>query len=141
MIQSTERLVELIHSKHQVLVQLRDLVQRQTDLVASGDTSSLLRLLAAKQKLIAALQGLERELGPRYAEDPDRRVWVSREQRNRCAKQAVECNELLREIVILERSSAERMTARRDEVAQQLEQVHAAAHIRKVYEVQRRNHA
>ena len=97
--QATQRLAELVHSKHQVLLQLRELGLRQADLVASGDTASLLKLLAVKQQLIAALQGLEHELAPRYLEDPDQRIWPSPERRAQCAHQAAECNELLREIV------------------------------------------
>ena len=138
--QATERLAELIRGKHQVLVQLRELGRRQADLVASGDTASLLKLLAVKQQLIVALQGLERELAPRYEEDPERRVWQSPQQRAHCADKAAECNELLREIVNLEKSSAEKMTARRNEVAEQLQQVHAAAQVRSAYEAQRRDH-
>jgi hypothetical protein len=138
--QATERLAELIRNKHQVLLQLRELGLRQASLVASGDTASLLKLLAVKQQLIAALQGLERELSPCYEEDPDERVWPSPEQRAECARQATACNGILREIVSLEKSSAAIMTTRRNEVAQQLQQVHAAAHVRSAYEAQRRSH-
>jgi hypothetical protein len=137
--QATERLAELIHNKHQVLTQLRELGLRQANLVAVGDTTSLLKLLAVKQQLIVALQGLERELSPCHEENPDERVWSSPEQRAECARQASASNELLREIVNLEKSSAEIMTTRRNDVAQQLQQVHAAAHVRGAYEAQRRS--
>ena len=59
--QATEQLAELIRKKHQVLVQLRDIGRRQTDLVSGGEIAALLKLLAGKQHLIAALQ----ELGTR----------------------------------------------------------------------------
>ncbi len=136
--QSTEKLAELIHKKHQVLVQLRDIGHRQTDLVSSGDTASLLKLLAAKQQLITALQSLERDLTPCYSEDPERRVWRTQEDRARCAQQSAECNVLLKEVVQLEKQGAERMTIRRNEVAEQLQQVHAAAQVRSAYQAQRR---
>jgi len=135
----TERLAELIRKKHHVLVQLRDVGQRQTDLVTSGDIASLLKLLAAKQQLISALHGLERELTPYYAEDPDRRQWPSPQDRAQCAQQAAECNALLEDIVRLEKLGAEKLTMRRNEVADQLQQVHAATHVRSAYEAQRRS--
>jgi flagellar biosynthesis/type III secretory pathway chaperone len=139
--QSTERLASLIAKKHEVLVQLRAVGARQTDLVASGEIAGLLKLLAAKQHLINGLQQLERELKPYYAGDPDQRVWRSPEERAHCAKQAAECNTLLEEIVRLEKIGAEKMDVRKNEVAQQLQQVHAAAHVRNAYQAQSRGHA
>jgi flagellar biosynthesis/type III secretory pathway chaperone len=136
--QTTQRLAELIGKKHHVLVQLRDVGQRQTDLVTSGDIASLLKLLSAKQQLISALHTLERELTPYYAEDPDRRSWPTAQDRARCAQQAAECNSLLEDIVRLEKMGAEKMIVRRNEVADQLQQVHAATHVRSAYEAQRR---
>lgn len=136
--QSTEQLASLIAKKHEVLVQLRAVGARQTDLVASGEIGGLLKLLAAKQHLINGLQQLERELKPYYAGDPDQRVWRSSEDRAHCAKQAAECNALLEEIVRLEKIGAEKMDARKNEVAEQLQQVHAAAHVRSAYQAQAR---
>jgi hypothetical protein len=138
---STEQLASLIAKKHEVLVQLRAVGTKQTDLVASGEIGGLLKLLAAKQHLISGLQQLERELKPYYAADPDQRIWRSPEERARCAKQAAECNALLEEIVRLEKIGAEKMDARKNEVAQQLQQVHAAAHVRNAYQAQSRGHA
>jgi flagellar biosynthesis/type III secretory pathway chaperone len=135
--QTTKRLAELIGKKRQVLRQLRVVGERQTDLINHGDTGSLLKLLAAKQQLISTLQSLERELTPYYAEDPDRRIWASPQDRAKCAEEAAECNALLEEIVQLEKDGAEKMTTRRNEVAEQLEQAHAAAHVRSAYQAQR----
>jgi hypothetical protein len=128
----------LIGQKHEVLVQLRAVGVRQTDLVASGEIAGLLKLLSAKQHLITRLQELESDLKPYYAGDPDRRVWRSPDERARCAKQASECNALLEEIVRLEKLGAEKMNERKNEVAQQLQHVHAATQIRNAYQAQQR---
>jgi hypothetical protein len=141
MTQSTEKLVTLITMKHDVLVQLRSIGVRQTGLVDDGDISSLLKLLASKQQLIGRLQQLERELKPYYATDPEQRVWRSPEERARCANQANECNAILEDVVRMEKLGAERMMERKNEVAQQLQQVHVAAHVRNAYQAQQRNHA
>ena len=135
---TTERLSELITAKRRILGQLRDIGQRQTDLAASGDVGSLLSLLGAKQQLISALQDLETSLRPYYAEDPNKRQWPSPEHRAACAQQASECNALLEEILSFEKLGAEKLAARRNEVAQQLQQMHAAAQVRSAYEAQRR---
>lgn len=136
--QTTEQLAELIRRKHQVLVQLLDVGRRQAELVSGGDIAALLALLAAKQQLIGTLQALERELTPYYAEDPDRRIWQSPHERADCARMAADCNALLEEIVRLEKMGAEKMTVRRNEVAEQLQQVHAATQVRSAYEANRR---
>jgi hypothetical protein len=137
-VRPTERLFELIGRKHQVLTQLRDIGRRQMELVDGGDIAALLALLGAKQQLIAGLQTLEQELALYYAEDPDRRVWPSPQHRAACARQAAECNALLEEIVSLEKVGAERMTERRNDVAEQLQQAHAATQVRSAYEANRR---
>jgi hypothetical protein len=84
------------------------------------------------------LQDLETALRPHYAEDPDQRQWQSTQHRAACAQQASECNSLLEEILSLEKVGAEKLTARRNEVAEQLQQVHATAQVRSAYEAQRR---
>jgi hypothetical protein len=101
----------------------------------------VLKLLAMKQELIAALQRLERGLKPYYGQDPQHRRWASAEQRSVCARLAGECNAMLEEIMQLEKNGAEKMTARRDEVAEQLQHVHVAAHVRSAYEAQRSTQA
>lgn len=137
--QATDHLAELIRQKHQALVQLREVGRRQADLVRCGEITSLLKLLAAKQHLIAALQKLESELKPYYGEDPEKRIWASPDDRAQCAQLASECNALLEEIVALEKQGAEQMNARKNEVAEQLQQVHASSHVRNAYQAQRRN--
>lgn len=138
---STVQLAELVRRKHQVLMQLREIGRRQIDLANSGDIASLLNLLATKQQLIAGLQTLEHELTPYYAEDPNGRVWNSPQDRADCAQRVIECNALLEEIVRLEKLGAEKITDRRNEVAEQLQQVHSATQVRGAYEAHRINRA
>jgi hypothetical protein len=137
--QPTEKLIELIREKHDVLLQLRDMGRRQSDLVKSGEITELLKLLGTKQHLILGLQEFERELKPYYAENPESRVWRSPGERAECAKLAAECNSLLEEVVALERTGAEQMNARKSEVAEQLHHAHAAVHVRNAYSAQRRS--
>jgi len=134
---STTQLADLIRRKHDVLVQLCDVGRRQMGIVERGETTALLELLAAKQTMISLLQQVERELAPFHAEDPDARAWPSAEARERCAQEAARCNQLLAEIVELERDSADRLAIRRNDVAAQLRQVYAAGQARNAYEAQR----
>jgi hypothetical protein len=134
---STTHLADLVRRKYEVLAQLCEFGRRQKEMVDQGETAALLQLLAAKQNMISMLQQVEREMAPFRAEDPDARVWRSVEERARCAQQAADCNRLLQEIVELEKHCAERMTARRNDVAAQLRQVHVAGQARDAYQAQR----
>lgn len=123
---NTQRLAELIGQKRQVLAQLQQVAVRQGELVEVGDSTTLLRLLAAKQNLLGGLQKVERALTPFHEQDPESRVWPSPEARAACAAEAGECSRLLEEVVALEKQHEQRMTEQRDHVAQQLRVAHAA---------------
>lgn len=133
---STKHLAELISRKHQVLERLRAVGGEQIELVENGEVSALLKLLAAKQSLILNLQAVEGELAPYRDENPEQRQWATPAARARCAQQAQECNELLNEVVYLEKQSEDKMLARRDQVAIQLQQVYAAGQARGAYAAQ-----
>ncbi len=134
---STTRLADLIAKRRRCLEQLRDLGHRQADLIAAGNMTDLMRLFAAKQQLITALQAMEKELAPYHDEDPDSRLWSSPEERTRCAADADHCRQLIAEVMALEQAGERQMTVRRDEAASQLRAVATAGRVREAYEMQR----
>lgn len=130
---NTDLLAELIDKKHHVLEQLRQLSRRQTELIDQGDMTRLIRLLAAKQKLLGDLQSLESELHPFRDEDPESRQWRTPDARARCRQTAERCEALLGEIMLIEKQSESELTQRRDTVAAQLQGAHAASHATRAY--------
>ncbi|QDU88240.1 FlgN protein [Pirellulimonas nuda] len=124
---STDELATLIHRKLQVLRQLHAVGLRQADLVDSGDTANLLRLLSAKQQLVDALGQIERAMAPFRDQAPEDRTWSSPQKRALAASESQECARLLAEIVAMEEQQEARMRSRRDDVGQQLRQAHCAA--------------
>jgi hypothetical protein len=130
---STENLIQRIAQKLELLVQLRDLGVHQAMLIESGDMTQLLKLLSAKQRLLTALQSVERALDPYRHDDPETRVWASPEERERCAQAAAACEETLRFIMEQERQSESQMIARRDQAAARLESAHQAAAVQRAY--------
>ncbi len=131
---STTSLADLIDKRHRCLLQLRDLGQKQAELIAAGDMGPLLRLIAAKNQLIAALQSIEQGLTPYHAQDPEQRDWPTAEARARCAQQADACQQLLDEVMELERRNEQNMIERRDQVATQLQAAQAAGAARGAYQ-------
>ena len=133
MSKATQLLTERMEQKLALLAQLRDLGLHQAALIGAGDMTQLLKLLAAKQRLLAALQSLERELDRFRGDDPEKRVWTSPDHRRRCADTAAACEELLRSIVEQERQSESQMRQRREEAAAQLEVARCAAEVHHAY--------
>jgi hypothetical protein len=133
MTQATALLTERMEQKLGLLAQLRDLGLHQAALIDAGDMTQLLKLLAAKQRLLAALQSLERELDRFRGDDPESRIWMSPEHRRRCADTAAACEELLRAVVEQERQSESQMRIRREDAAAQLEGTRCAAEVHHAY--------
>lgn len=131
---STTLLADLISKRRRCLVQLRDLGVRQGELISTGNMSDLLRLFAAKQQLIAALQTIEKQLIPFHEEDPDARRWESADARAACARDADDCRRLIEEVMAMETAGEQQMSARRDDVAHQLRTVAAAGRVREAYQ-------
>jgi hypothetical protein len=130
---STTQLAGLIAKRRRCLEHLVELGRTQAELVAASNMTDLMRLLAAKQQLIVALQGLENQLAPFHDEDPDSRQWSSPEERARCAADADRCRQLIVEVLSLEQAGERQMIVRRDEAAAQLRTVGAAGRIREAY--------
>jgi hypothetical protein len=135
---STPEFALLVHKRHQILVQLRDLGQTQSMLIERGDTATLLRLLSVKQRVLAGLQATEHQMAPYHDEDPESRMWASPLERDNCANEADQCRELLREVLELERRQEQMLLARRNEAAAELRQVQSAREATGAYRANRR---
>lgn len=129
----TDVLATLIASRCELLSQLWKLSQRQAQLVQSGDMPRLMSLLAIKQKLLNELQKLERHLDVFREQDPDRRVWRSPIERQRCRENAEKCELLLKEIIRVERECEGELVKRRADTAALLQGAHSAARASQAY--------
>jgi hypothetical protein len=129
----TDLLAELIQRKHACLVELREMGRRQFETVVEGSITALLDVLAAKQRVLGALQAVERELDPFRGQDPHQRPWRSPEARQACAATLAQCEALLGEILAQEKQSERELVRRRDEAAARLRGIHAAGQARGAY--------
>lgn len=133
---TTQKLADLIAERHLCLSQLRDLGLKQAELISASEMGELLRLIAAKNQLIVALQAIERELTPYHAQIAENRQWSSPEARAKSSSLAAECSRVLEEVMHLERDNEENMTLRRDQVAGQLQAAQATSAARGAYQAQ-----
>jgi hypothetical protein len=134
---STTLLAELMSKRRKCLAQLRDLGLRQAQMIAAGEMPELLRLIAAKEQLIVALQAIEKQLAPFHQQAPESRAWESPAARAQCAADAEACRELVQEVMALEQDGEQQMTRRRDEVADQLRAVAAGGRVHQAYRANR----
>ena len=133
MTSSTDNLARLIAQKRQFLELLARLAHAQADLIDSADMTRLLPVLGAKQQLLAQMQQLEQGLAPFRDDDPDQRQWASAAAREACRQDAQRCEQLLAEIMVLERQGEAEMIRRRDETARRLEEMESSARVHNAY--------
>ena len=129
----TNILAALIQKKHECLVQLCELGQRQWEVIQESDITKLLDVLSVKQRVLLELQRMQRLMAPYRNQTPEERCWSSPELRERCARQLRECEELLQKIVRQEKQSEQEMIRRRDEAAARLEGFHQTRHASAAY--------
>jgi hypothetical protein len=116
----TERFAALIDAKLAVLVQLHELARRQLDVIADGELTTLLTLLAGKQRLVLALQQLDAQLAPYAKQLPQERQWSSPAARERCQHQATRCEAVLRELLTFEQTAEQKLQAERTATADRM---------------------
>ena len=121
----TNQLLILVTRRHGLLMQLRDLGRLQLQLVSDENLTDLLKVLAAKQRLLGGLVPLERALDAYRDELPERRQWAAAADRQRCARLVEECRVFLAEIVAAEQQSETLLTQHRDEISRRLNGAHA----------------
>jgi len=130
----TEYLASLIDQKLAILEQMRQLSRVQQEHVANGEITHLLQILAAKQGLIVDLRATERKLDPYREQDPETRTWRSEEAREHCRLVSQRCDQLLGEVMQLEKQCEDALKQRRDSCAERLRDLqsgvaaHAAYH-------------
>ncbi len=129
----TDVLAQLIDTKVELLSQLRQLAARQVELVEAGDMTRIMNLLAVKQRLLNAVDQIERQLDPFRTEDAEQRAWQSPAHRQRARDASARCDALLQEIMTVERSCEAQLFQRRDQAAEQLQGMHFSAQVASAY--------
>ena len=132
-IEYTDRLAELVLAKVQTLEQLCELARQQSSITQTSDATLLLSFLARKQPLMDRLQEVQEALAEYQDDDPEARQWRSDEHRSACRAASDRCQQLLSEIVLLEKQSLDEMSERRDALAAQLQDTREASHAADVY--------
>ena len=129
----TDVLAGLVAQRRACLAELRNMAQRQLELIEQGNVTGLLDLLSLKQRSLTELQRSEAALVPFRSQDPQRRRWRSPAHRAACASEAQQCEAMVREIVSNERTCEEALVRRRDESAARLQHFRTAGQAKGAY--------
>jgi hypothetical protein len=129
----TKELAALIGAKLKLVEILCRLGKQQLALIEAGELTGLVKLLAAKETVLAQLRVVEAALDPFRHEDPEQRQWPGAAERAACQARADRCNALLAETLELERQGEAAMLRRRDATSAALAGAHTAADARLAY--------
>ncbi len=130
---ATDNLTTLVRQKLDCLRQLWQLSGQQNELVDIGELNQLMKVLAAKQRLLNNLQTIEKNLDPFRDDDPEQRTWRTPDDRKQCAAMIDECEQLLGQVVQHEHQCEGLLRHRRDEAARRLQGAHVASQARDAY--------
>ena len=131
---TTESLFALMESKLHLLSEMHAMSLQQTDMVTQHDMTSLMSLLSRKQELMGSLADVQAGLARFQDEDPESRSWSSPERRKECQANVARCDQMLKELIVMEDRSLGNMNLHRDSVAAQLQQNIDASTIQSAYQ-------
>jgi len=110
-----ERLGDLLSSELKLYEELLELVKRQDAFIASGDTTSLMPILASKQEIIGKVTAIEEELKPFKAEWTAMASELGPQKREQISNLIDQVKAVLGEIVEREKASQQAVdTAKKD---------------------------
>ena len=99
---TTESLFALMESKLHLLSEMHAMSLQQTDMVTQHDMTSLMSLLSRKQELMGSLADVQAGLARFQDEDPESRSWSSPERRKECQANVARCDQMLKELIVME---------------------------------------
>lgn len=114
--QYTDVLFDCMQKRVDLARGLWQLNQSQTAAALDSETDALMGILARKQGLLDSLADVQSILQTYLDDDPETRVWSDPQRRQECRQNAQESQRLLAELLQLEQSTLDEVTARRDAV-------------------------
>lgn len=115
-IEYTDVLFDCMQKRVELARGLRQLNQSQTAAALDSETDALMGILARKQGLLDSLAEVQSMLQTYLDDDPETRVWADPQRRLDCRKNAEESQRLLAELMQLEQTTLDEVSARRDAV-------------------------
>ncbi len=119
-IEYTEFLLACMQARLELLEALMTLADTQSA-IGQSDIDTLFGLLARKQALLEELASVQAKMSPYLKDEPNQRVWKSHARREYCRTLGNQAKQILQQTMLIESTTVEQWTARRDAVAAQLQ--------------------
>jgi len=129
-----DKLIQLLSQQRLLYRQLRELAEKQSDLVDGRDPEMLLRVLAGRQRLIDRLRTIDKEL------EPIRRDWqgIARSlppaQRDEAQRLVAGVQEILGDIIARDERDSEVLLAQRQHVADEIGSTSRGKQVNQAYQ-------
>jgi hypothetical protein len=126
-------LVQLLEHQRTLYRRLRTLADRQRTMIVQDDVQPLLSLLSERQKLVDGLVGLGRRLAPFREHWPATYGTLDEPTRRQVSELLEEANTALGSILQCDRHDTATLSARRQDVANQLSSMDGGARVGAAY--------
>ncbi|MCL2624058.1 MAG: hypothetical protein FWD31_10370 [Planctomycetaceae bacterium] len=133
----SEHLYQLIGQKLERLEQLYACSSNQMQYLEMEEMGAILEILAEKQHLLIAIEGIDRQIAQYHVDDPEERVWPSPEMRQECRDRVSRCDQLIRETLECDRMAEQRLIDKKNDAKSRLLQFSDTAHVQGVYRRQK----
>lgn len=130
---STERLAHLVHQKSILVRELHKLVSKQQEMIRQQEID-LIPLLAVKQRVLETLGEVDRAMDPFRQQDPDSRYWKSTETRLACRQEADLCEDVFRQVLLMENECTLALQQQQQKNKEQLQGSVAAGQANRAYQ-------
>lgn len=130
---SVQQLATLITSRHRIIEHLHLLVQRQLEVVRSGDVTRLLESLGRKQYLLFEIEQIERQLDPYRHEEPELRIWPNPQTRTETQETIEESKRLLAEIHTIDEECMEELEKQKNTAERQTRKLETGSQVATAY--------
>ena len=118
--QELHDLLEYFGQEHACYTSLLDLSRRQRGLIEDGDIDRLMEVLGQKQRILTTVEGIEERLSPYKQEWTSLREGLDEDDRQVLDLALSTVEELLAELIDLEKKSEQLLADCRDETQRQL---------------------
>ena len=127
------QLIQLLTQQRLLYRQLRELAQKQGDLVDGRNPEMLLRLLAARQRIIDRLRGIDKELKPIRDEWRQIASMLPAPQQQAAQRLVAEVQEILGEIIARDEQDTKTLSGQQQQVAGDMQTTAAGKRVHQAY--------
>ena len=127
------RLIHLLSQQQLLYRQLRELAQKQTTLVATGDAEMLLGVLAGRQRLINRLNTISEQLEPLRADWQNIAASLPKSQRQQAQGLIEDVQAILGEILACDQRDTETLSEQKEKISQDIRKASLGKRMNRAY--------